>query len=170
MDNDQKEKRQKRTLKFIADFENGYASGWYFAVNECFKDQLDIKYTTRIEKKKTYMCWTQGRFFSFAEGHIIYDKPCGDIQWNEALKVLNVACFVVTATPDMINEKKKFVKGHVHFELLKPNLDRTRLESVDSYHATQKEFVEFLKTGIFKDKTVEQLLSTPMLESTNKIK
>lgn len=170
MDNDQKEKRQKRTLKLIADFENGHAKGWFFAVNECFKDQLDIKYTQRIEKKETYMCWTQGKLFSFAEGHIIYDKPCGDVQWKKALKLLNVACFVVTATPDTINEKKKFINGQVHFELLKPNFDRTRLESVESYHATQKKFVEFLKTGIFKDKTVDQLISTTVAESTIKIK
>lgn len=41
-----------RSLNLKTNFENGYAQGWYFAVGECFKDQLDIKYTQRIKKIK----------------------------------------------------------------------------------------------------------------------
>ena len=167
MNNDQKDGRQKRTLKLIADFEDGYAKGWYFAVGEYFKDQLDIKYTQRVEKTKTYMCWTQGRLFSFAEGHMIYDTASVNVKWSEALKRFNVLCSVIRATPDIINEQKRFISGQVDFELLRPNSSGTRLESVDSYHANQKEFVDFLKTGVFKGKTVEQLLSAPIMESLN---
>lgn len=48
-EDEQQEKvgRGKRSLELIADFKDGYAVGWHFAVRECFKDQLDIKQTER---------------------------------------------------------------------------------------------------------------------------
>ena len=43
-------KRKKRRLQTSSlDFKNGYAVGWHFAIGECFKDQLDIKQTERME-------------------------------------------------------------------------------------------------------------------------
>ena len=42
-----REKKIKRSLNLIAEFVDGYAKDWYFAVGEYFKDELDIKYTPR---------------------------------------------------------------------------------------------------------------------------
>lgn len=156
--------RQKRSLKLIAEFVNGYATEWHFAVRECFKNELDIKYTQRIEDSKKVMRWTQGSFYCFAEGHVLYDTPKGYLQWSEALKHIEVVCSVVSATPNTLNEQGAFVNGQVHFKLSKPNQSRTVLETVDNYHATQNEFVKFLKDGTLKGKTVHQLLAIPKHE------
>jgi hypothetical protein len=120
-----------RTRKLIADFENGYAKGWFFAVKECFKDELDIKYTQRVEavkvdgaiqyeevldkngnvktKKKTKktMEWTQGPYYSFNEGHVIYDTPKAYLIWSEALKYLKVRCEVLRSQPNRFHDKYK---------------------------------------------------------------
>lgn len=162
--------KKSRSLKLIANFINGYADGWYFAVGECFKDVLDIKYTERrepflingvrqyeivrkngIEKKKplskTVMRWTQGKCFSFAEGHILYDTPKAYLEWKEALKHIKLACFIVRATPSGINGDGTFSGGSVTFQLSKPNEQKDGLETIRQYHLGQKEFVRFLKSG-----------------------
>ncbi len=43
----------KRSTELIANFINGYASGWYMAVRESFHPQLDIKHTARVVTKST---------------------------------------------------------------------------------------------------------------------
>ena len=175
--------RQKRSLELVASFVDGYADGWFFAVGECFKDTLDIKFVERAEPllvdgHKQYqsvvnkdgkarnkvvtikvMRWTQGRLYSFAAGHVLYDTPKGYLQWCDALQHITVVCSVISATPNALNEQGAFVNGQVSFKLSKPNQSRTGLETVDSYFATQNEFVNFLKDGTFKGKTVHQLLA-----------
>jgi len=74
--------RQKRSLELIAEFVDGYAEDWHFAVGECFRDELDIKYTQRIEDTKNVMRWAHGPFYCFAEGHVLYDTPKGYLQWR----------------------------------------------------------------------------------------
>lgn len=47
-----------RSEDFIADFSNGYAKNWKFAVRKCNYDELDIRYTPRVigkgKNKKTF--------------------------------------------------------------------------------------------------------------------
>ena len=52
MNNKNVRQKQNRSLKLIANFVEGYAEGWYFSIWEFFKDELDIKYTERVEKRK----------------------------------------------------------------------------------------------------------------------
>ena len=152
--------RQKRSLDLIAKFVDGYAKDWRFAVGECFRDELDIKYTQRVENSKKVMRWTQGPYYCFTEGHILYDTPKGYLQWSEALKHIGVVCSVIRATPNSLNNQGAFVNGQVYFKLSKPNKSRTSLNALGNYHATQNEFVEFLKTGIFRGQTIHQLLAS----------
>jgi hypothetical protein len=135
--------KQKRSLNLIANFVNGYADGWYFAVRECLKNELDIKYTERIEpviidgkiqhkiiiqngketKKpltKKVMRWTQGSSFSFAEGHIFYDTPNAYLQWDEALKQINLICTVIRAVASRTDGEGIYSKGSVTFTLANP--------------------------------------------------
>lgn len=170
--------KEKRSLELIASFANGYINGWYFAVGECFKDALDIKLTERrepfiidgirqyeiteknsVKKKKplskTVMRWTQGMCYSFAEGHILYDTPKAYLEWKDALKYINMACFIVRATPSGINGDGLFTNGSVTFKLAKPNDARDELRIIGQYHLNQKEFVQFLKDGKI-DLTMEQ--------------
>jgi hypothetical protein len=99
--------RQKRSLVLIADFVDGYAKDWHFAVGDCFREQLDIKFTPRIEDKKEVMRWTQGKEYCFAEGHVIYDTPKAYLQWSEALKHIACVCSVLWATPNKIKIETK---------------------------------------------------------------
>lgn len=137
-----KSRHQRRSLNLIANFTDGYAEDWHFAVGECFKDELDIKYTKRIEKSEKVMRWTQGHSFCFAEGHIIYDTPKAYLQWSEALKHIKLCCSVLRAVPNRPDNS-----GSVTFKLSKPNKNKDGLETIGQYNLTQNAFVEFLKTG-----------------------
>jgi hypothetical protein len=65
------------------------------AVKECYRNQLDIKFTERKKKNKSYFEWTQGPYYSFAEGHLFYDTQKaykkGKKGWKDALKVIKIA-------------------------------------------------------------------------------
>lgn len=142
--------RQDRSLKLIADFVDGYAQGWYFAVGEYFKDELDIKYTQRVENGKKSMHWTQGPYFAFKEGATLYDTPKAYLEWNKALQHFNLMCEVIRATSNQLQEENIFIKGWVTFKLSKPNKDKSDLEIIGQYSIMQDEFVEFLRTGQLK--------------------
>ena len=164
-----KKRRDKRNLDLIANFVDGYAAGWFFAVGECFKDALDIKYTERIEHTKAVMRWTQGNCYSFAEGHVLYDTPKAYLPWREALNHIGVICSVIRAHVGKIDIDGYFIPGSVTFTLSKPNLAKDGIETIDQYHLNQTDFVQYLKTGSMKtaidrqeiggDKTVNDPIS-----------
>lgn len=147
---DIKSGRVTRTLELIADFTDGYAKGWYFAVGEWFKDQLDIKYTNRMEKKKRVMRWTQGKYYCFDAGQVLYDAPTRGLQWCDAVKCFRIACSVVRATPNTINEEKQFIHGQVQFDLHQSRSDGVGLELIGHFQLSQNEFVNFLRTGMLQ--------------------
>ena len=147
-------KRQDRSLDLVANFIDGYAEGWYFAVGECFKDQLDIKYTDRVIDGKKTKRWTQGKLFCFAEGHVIYDTPKAYLQWGEALKRIKLRCFVIRAVPNRLDSKGNLINGAVVFKLSKPNKDKDGLDTIGQYDLTQNDFVAFLKTGVLAAKGI----------------
>lgn len=163
--------RTKRSLSLIADFVDGYADGWFFALGECFRDQLDIRLTERIEavlidgqikyewveingktrKKKLtkrVLRWTQGNTYCFAQGHVLYDtKQAKKLVWHEAMKQISLGCQVTFATPDLTDGEGRFIHGSVHFDLLKPDEHKKTLMLAGQYHLSQHDFVNFLKTG-----------------------
>jgi len=147
--------RKKRSLKLIANFVDGFAERWHFAVGEFFKNELDIKLTERVEKGKKVMRWTQGPFYHFDEGNMIYDTPKAYLQWSEALKHINLYCQVQRATPNKQDENKKFINGFVSFKLNTVNKEKTGVENIGFYHLTQNDFVKFLMTGQFDKEKAE---------------
>jgi hypothetical protein len=167
-------KRENRSLDLIANFVNGYASGWAFAVGECFKDALDIKYTERMEpiiingekqyeiiinkngkeRKKVLtqkvMHWTQGRCYSFLEGYVVYDTPKAYMLWSEALKHIGLICSVIRAYASQVDDDGNFIPGSVTFTLSRPNAAKDGIETIDQYHLNQNDFIQFLKSGKMK--------------------
>jgi len=163
--------RTKRSLSLIVKFVDGYADGWFFAVGEYFKDQLDIRFTERIEPElidgqiqygwvkknektrkrkltKKVFKWTQGNAYSFAQGHVLYDsKLAKRLIWKEAMKHISLVCQVTSATSDLTDEKGYFIHGSVHFDLLRPDEHKKTLITDGQYHLSQHDFVNFLKTG-----------------------
>jgi hypothetical protein len=79
-------------------------------------------------------------------GDTLYDSPDAyRMPWGAALKHFNLSCKVVSAVPD---SPEGGGGGSVVFRLLRPNKDRTALESDNKEHElSQGDFVEFLKTG-----------------------
>jgi len=155
-------KSGKRSDRLIASFKEGYADNWYMAVKDCFRSQLDIKYTSRIENqlngvlKTEVKLWTQGPRIAFDKGHIFYDTPYGYQLWDEAIKSLKLACIVTNSKPndvkkeESLNNKKKInqlIDGFVEVEFLVPNIDKTKLIKRDEKKMSQNEFVEFLIYG-----------------------
>lgn len=203
--------RKNRKLQLIADFSDGYAKNWFFAVSTAFRDQLDIRYTDRsttsiqkdengksVKIKTLFKEWTQGRYFCFAEGHVVYDTPKASLVWSEAMQHIQYACQVIQGTanrmaryaedsshehsletlsgnpttddPAMLDNETgndgdsegtgtRFIEGQVHFQLLVPDGQRKNLMVKDSFHASQREFVLFLKTGKFRGVPIEDLLA-----------
>jgi hypothetical protein len=147
MNQTQKAGRQKRSLKLIANFVDGYAEGWHFAVGKFFREELDIKYTARVVNGKKTMEWTQGRLYNFKEGNTIYDTPKAYLIWGEALKHIKLICEVVRSTPNHLDNNRKFLNGQVTFNLSKPNKDKTGIETIGQYSLSQNDFVEYLRTG-----------------------
>lgn len=96
----------KRHTNLIADFVDGYAHGWHMAVKECYRNELDIKYTGRKKHKQSFFEWTQGPYFSFAEGHMFYDTPKAYKKWGDAIKDIKIACKIVSATPTICDKNK----------------------------------------------------------------
>jgi hypothetical protein len=118
-----------RSLNLIANFIGDYAQGWYLAVGKYFKDTLDIKYTERVEtvkidgvvqydkiidnngntknkqKRRKVSRLTQGPFYCFDAGHVIYDTPKAYLQWSEALKHLKIRCEVLMGTPNRFKKE-----------------------------------------------------------------
>lgn len=158
--------RQLRYLQLIADFPGDYARGWRFAVGKWFRDQLDIKCTdirntppgggAAIDVESL---WTQGTIFSFAEGHMIYDAPIDrQMPWRETLRHFGAVIQIDRATPNAEGESGKIHPGQVMFHISTPNADRSALRKIGYYHASQNEFVEFLRTGALYGVTLEQLI------------
>ena len=143
----------ERHSNLVANFVNGYADGWYMAVKECYRNELDIKYTERKKHKQSFFEWTQGPYFSFAEGHMFYDTTKAYKKWGEAIKAIKIACKIVSATPTMLDKNKKLVEGMVVFTIYKPDAKLTFLKAVKDCKLSQTEFVNFLKTGLLNEKT-----------------
>jgi hypothetical protein len=137
----------KRHTQLITDFVKGYAEGWFMAVKECYRNELDIKFTERKKDNKSYSEWTQGPYYSFAEGHLFYDTPKAYKKWKQAIKAIKIACKITSASPTILNRNKNLVEGVVDFTIYKPDKECESLKAVRDYKLSQREFVNFLKTG-----------------------
>jgi hypothetical protein len=150
-------KRRKRRLELIADFTDGFAADWAFAVPKVFRNQLDIRLTERVKDKKSSWVWTQGNRFSFDVGHVFYDTPLAyHLSWNDALQVLRVALQVQFANPMGYDEQEPdgLYKGAIWFKVYQPNENATALVEVDSLACNQVEFVQFLKNGLLRGELI----------------
>ena len=160
-------KSSKRSTELIANFTEDYADGWHMAVKESFRQQLDIRYTTRVDTKPTkegkpyknqIRVWTQGPRIAFDKGHIFFDTPLGYEEWDRALKQINLICVIIEAKPNDVRKKKtnnikaqnELIHGFVEIELLTTNPERTKLISKGICKISQNEFVEFLISGNLK--------------------
>jgi hypothetical protein len=138
----------KRHSQIVAHFVNGYAKGWYMAVKECYRNELDIKYTERKKNKQSFWEWTQGPYFSFSEGHLFYNTPKAYKKWAEAIKDIKIACQITSATPTILDRNKNLIEGMVEFTIYEPDKKFASLKAAKNNKLSQKEFVNFLKTGI----------------------
>lgn len=90
-------KRKKpRTTDLIAVFDDdGYATGWTFAIKRAYRDSLDIRQTKVVlrgadgktikgENGKSRMTrkWTQGMAFNFEVGNTFYSDRLAYDDWN----------------------------------------------------------------------------------------
>lgn len=146
----------KRSTNLIAIFIDGFADSWYLAIKESFKMELDIKLTERKKNKLSYYEWTQGPYFCFSEGQLIYDTKEAYTCWENALNKVNLACQVVAAKPNIpikidndVTGKPEYrvLDGYVQFLLFRPEDGRTKLVPYVGYKCSQNEFVNYLRTG-----------------------
>jgi hypothetical protein len=154
-------KKAERSQNLIANFIDGFADGWYMALKDSFKDELDIKLTERKKNTIPYYVWIQGPYYCFSEGQLIYDAKEAYTCWQDGLKKINLACQIVAAKPNIpikiINEvtdkpEYRVLEGYVQFLLFKPDEGHTKLVPYVCYNFSQNDFVNFLKTGKLETK------------------
>lgn len=146
-------KKQSRSDKLIAEFENGYAKGWFMAIGEYYRNELDIRLSERKKNKVSYYTWTQGPYFSFSAGHLFYNsRSAYEAVWHEAIKEIEVACQIISATPCKLDDKGNFVDGAVEFKFYK-NSSGNALTLAKTIKTTQTDFVKFLETGKLPEQT-----------------
>lgn len=146
----------KRSADLNASFIDGFASGWFMALKDCFKMELDIKLTERKKNKISFYEWTQGPYYCFSEGQLIYDAKEAYASWQDALEKVNLACQIIAAKPNIpirtdneITGKPEYrlLEGYVQFLVFRPDEERTKLVPYVCYKLSQNNFVGFLKTG-----------------------
>ncbi|KAA0893556.1 hypothetical protein [Oryzomonas rubra] len=158
-------KKAERSRNLIANFIEGFADGWYMALQDSFKVELDIKLTERKKDKISYYEWIQGPYYCFSEGQLIYDAREAYTHWQNGLKKINLACQIVAAKPNIpikiVNEvtdktEYRVLDGYVKFLLFKPDEGHTRLVPYVGYNFSQNDFVNFLKTGELEEKNYHE--------------
>ncbi len=104
----------------IAQFIDGFAAGWAFAVKDAFRDALDIKLTNKTINKKSFQIYTQGQSFNFDEGDSFYNDKSAYEDWLTFLKGENPICLQVHSSTSSGFETKET------FELTNSPLSITR--------------------------------------------
>jgi hypothetical protein len=148
--------KAEKTTELLANFIDGFADGWFMAIKESFKMELDIKFTERSKNNVSYFEWTQGPYYCFSEGQLIYDTKEAYNCWKDSLKKVNLACQIIEAKRNLPFKHKnietdktefRVIEGFVKFLLFKPDEGRTKLVPFVCYTLSQNDFVRFLKTG-----------------------
>jgi hypothetical protein len=169
---DEKEpSKRKRTKDLGITFETGYADGWLYGVPAAFRDAMDIKHLSYVDKEKTKalrqhggkahksdgkpeaiycMVWTRGipPARSYDRGDIFY-RPghIRDLEWEEALKHITHSIQVKEASPD--NDQGK--GGWVEYELTE--FRHGKAVSTHRQKVSQAEFEELLRAGVIGSET-----------------
>ncbi|EMX2842123.1 TPA: hypothetical protein ACWXL4_003061 [Escherichia coli] len=76
----------RRSTALIANFSDGFAVGWRFAVKEVFKEALDIRLTKVTYGDYIYEVWTQGSSYQFHQGDVFYSDRSGYGSYSEFLQ------------------------------------------------------------------------------------
>jgi len=58
-----------------------------------------------------------------------------------------MACKITSATPTNLDKNKNLIEGMVNFTVYKPDKKATSLIAIQDHKLSQREFVDFLKTG-----------------------
>lgn len=137
---EQTEESRKQPFKDLSDHEQE-------TIKRLNRLTIELAYPQETPtSKQAVFEWTQGPYFSFAEGHLFYDTPKGYEKWEMALRNIKTCCKIISATPTEL-KNKELVEGIVNFTLYRPNKNHTLLEVVKEYKLSQTAFVDFLKTG-----------------------
>lgn len=134
--------RKKRTTDSIAEFNEGYALDWAFAVPTCFRPALDIVLAERVRDGARVHLWTQGNAYAFRAGDTLHyaHRPVPS-DWAEALQHIQLTVQVKDAVAASDSE------GFVHFQAYKPDLQAGQLVPSGVHECTQREFVALLRHG-----------------------
>lgn len=98
-----------RSEYLIAQFIDGFAAGWAFAVKDAFRDALDIKLTNKTINKKIFQIYTQGQNFKFNQGDSFYNDKSAYKDWLSFLKGENpISLEVHSSTSSGFETKETF--------------------------------------------------------------
>lgn len=130
-----------RSEYVIAQFIDGYAAGWTFAVKEAFRDALDIKLTTKTISKKTFQIYTQGQNFKFDEGDSFYNDKSAYEDWLTFLKGENPICLQVhSSTSSGFEPKETFELTDSPISVIRYGQNKKKEEKIKSLKVIEQSF------------------------------
>lgn len=147
--------RQKRNLKILKDPRAEMAEGWFMCVRSCYHEALDIGMTERVyideltKTKKTKLVWTQGSWFYFKAGDVLYDtaEAYGE-KWVDALQRIKLCVEITSANrAGQNNHETGRSAGSVTFSIKTPNEDHDQLIKRGEHSMSQDDFLRFLISG-----------------------
>lgn len=142
----EKSTRENRSTDLLKEPHAESTEGWYMHVPSCFHAALDIKLTERKENGKSVLVWTQGSFFSFKTGDILYDTS--DINSSWPPKHMNLCLQVQSgANAGTVEGKNERFPGFVTISIHTPDREKNRIIARFEYTFSQDEFVRFLIAG-----------------------
>ena len=139
--------KYKRVAEPMVSFENGFTCGWALCVPESFRSALDIRQRVQTRNKRRSRVWTQGPWFHFQTGGILYDVPEAYGKWPQAIKSVGICIHIVDAAPAMATADGLRDPGYVTFEVFAPNEERTAWVVRNEKTLTQDDFIRMLIAG-----------------------
>jgi hypothetical protein len=108
----------KRSEIIIANFVEGYASGWAFAVHDSFREALDIRLSNKKISNYEIKVWTQGSSFRFKIGDTLYNHRLAYDNFAEFLQGVNpIALQVQNATDSgyLPRDRYRIIGEHISY-------------------------------------------------------
>lgn len=145
----------------IADFSDGFAKGWKFAVGKWFMKNLDLTYDQIYQNQEMILRPRQGYDFYFSPGSIFYDtQDTYKYVWSKAIQNLNICIqihdsfknkrsyFFEYDVRNVLKARMNIVYSATVFDIFTPDENCRKLEKRGRYSCMNDEFVRFLTTGV----------------------
>lgn len=144
----QSRKREVRsTSRFLKDPEAEQATDWRFPLPKAFNKALDIRKTDRVIDGQKVKVWSQGSYFTFDVGDMLYSGGNADT-WSESFTKEAVCIQVVDSLYSMpATDTDSRYSGEVTLKIFRPHDMNGKSRYCGTAVISQDALIEYLITG-----------------------